>query len=211
MNGERPPAATTVEWLPTTSGLVGGFLGLALAAGIAVLAVLDWTPTAGPAALAWAVLVAALSWCALLRPRVGLTPATRPERAVVRGMVSTVELPLAGLGTPSVRQVLVLPCGGRTYLSASIGRSRRRLVRAVRAGQGELTGAPEGTDAAAIARVRGVDIADMVVDRLVRASADARLWRTVPEPPDTPARRWAWPEIVVLLGSALAAVVLTAL
>lgn len=196
-----------VAWLPTTSGLLGGIVGLLAATGLVGFAVVDWSGDVGPQTLCAAVFVAALSWSVLLRPRVGLVPADRPSRLRMRGMVSTLDLPLVGIGSPAVRQMLVVPFGEGRFLSASIGASRRRLRQAERGPDRQRRrGLAALIAAETTERPRHhVDVADLVVDRISRAADEARRLR---DPEGPPARRWAWPEIVVLAGSLVLGLVL---
>lgn len=189
-----------VAWLPATSGLLGGVVGLVASAGLVAFAVVDWSADASPPTLCAAVFVAVLSWSVLLRPRVGLVPADRPTRLRMRGMVSTLDLPLVGVGSPAVRQMLVVPFGGGRYLSASIGSSRRRLCQAERGPDRQRRRGLAALIAAETTErpSHHVDVADVVVDRIVHAADEARRLR---DPEGAPHRRWAWPEIAGLVGS----------
>ena len=177
-----------VAWFGATSGRVTGILGLVAGAVVVVVGVVDRTPAGVVAGL----LGGLLAWLVLLRPRVG----TRGTDLVMRGMVSTVVVPLASIESLVVRQVLAVSVGGHRYVSAAVGRTLRDLNRQRRA-VAKVEDAPGAQDR----------YADTVQELISQRSRDARRDGA----PTGPARRqWAWPEIGGL-GVLLVALVVTLL
>ncbi|SFC74303.1 hypothetical protein SAMN04487968_110136 [Nocardioides terrae] len=184
----------SVTWFAVTSGRFTGFLGLVAAAIVGVIGVFDGAPAGVVAGL----LLALLSWVVLLRPRVG----TRGSDLLLRGMVSTVVIPLASIESLVVRQVLSIGVGGRRYVSGAVGHAMRDLHRTRRAvdkmafgtGQQEI---PPAQDKYAD------QVGEMITERSRAARRDGA--------PMGPARRdWAWLEIGGL-GVLLVALVVTLL
>ncbi len=152
-----------------------------------------------PVPLAVGVLLVLLAWVALLRPRVGITG----SELVMRGLVSTLTLPLAAVESVTVRQVLAVWVAGKRYVSAAVGHSYRDIVRARRL--------PSRGEAAPVKTVAYADhIADIVTDRARAAREEAGVRARSSEQADLARgvhRSWAWPEIaaLVLVGAGLVA------
>lgn len=148
-------ADEVVERFRPTSGRVVGAIGLLLVVGLVAAGVAD--PAAFPApVVAGALVVGVLIWAAMLRPGLALTRSA----LVMRNMLDTVEIPLAGIEEVAVRQVVAVRSGDRRYVSPAVGRSVRQVFRArSRGGSG---------DAAVPATY-----ADYVEDRIRSAAADA--------------------------------------
>lgn len=127
--------ADDVERFSATSGRVGGGLALVVLVVVAAAVLADDDPSY--AGLALTVFFAALTWAALLRPRVELGS----SELVLRNMLSTVRLPLAAISTVVVRQVLVVQAGGERHTCPAVGRKRRDLQRQAR---GHGGGGPRG-------------------------------------------------------------------
>jgi hypothetical protein len=165
--------AERVAWFGATSGRATGVLGIAAGAAVVIVGILDGSAPGVVAGL----LGALLSWLVLLRPRVG----TRGPDLVLRGMVSTVVIPLASVESIVVRQVLAIGAGGRTYVSAAVGRTLRDLNRQRRSTV-SVEDAPGAQDR----------YADQVREMITQRSREARRDGA----PAGPVRReWAWPEV----------------
>lgn len=195
--GEAP------EWFRATSGRVTGVLGLAAAAGVLVLALLDPGRSRVPAVVAGAAFGAVVCWVALLRPRVGLTDTT----LVLRSMLDTAHLPLAAIERLAVGQVLAVWVDGQRYVSPAVGKPVRKTFREV---AGRSAPVPATADGEA-PRVDKLAYADFVAFRIRQASADARaIQQIVPGSPEQAAlaaqvrRERAVPEVVGLAATAVA-------
>lgn len=180
-----------VERFRPTNGTLAGRFGLVAVAAVLVASVAQLGSEVPPWLVVLGLLVAALVWAAVLRPRVW---ATR-EHLVLRGMVDTVHVPLASIEEVVVRQVLALRAGGKRYVSPAVGRSRRSMVLAERP--------PRGTPKPA--RPDLVDYPDFVEERIRQLADEARqragVARRSPEQAALAAgvrREWAWPEVVAL-------------
>ena len=181
--------ADGVERFPSTGGRVIGVLVLALSAAVVALAVAErdesWALSLGLAGAAFA----AVAWASMLRPAL----AVDDERLVMRGMVDTVEVPLAAIEQVAVRQVLVVRAGEKRYVSPVIGKTRRTLTRTER-------------EAAARQPAHGeVGYADFVEERISRLAEQARSERGVALLSDEQLalaqdvrRVWSWPVIAVV-------------
>jgi len=112
-------AATQTQWFSTTNGRFSGILGLVAAGVVVVVAVISGSPTWVVAGL----LIGLVIWTVLVRPRVGL----RGRTLVLRGTISTLEIPLSLISSMTVRQVLVVWVGEQRYVNASIGLPLREV------------------------------------------------------------------------------------
>lgn len=120
-----------MQWFDSTSGRVGGVVGLVLAglmaaAGLAGALPLGWVGLA--AVFAW------VAWVAMLRPRLGVSSSD----LVLRGLVSTTTIPLGRIQRIAVQQVFVAWVGDRRYVSAAVGHSRRQIAKPTRAARGSM-------------------------------------------------------------------------
>ena len=149
-----------------TSGRVTAVLTVVL--GVAAIVVTLVFPDGYPPAVATGgVLAIVLAWAAALRPRVWLDG---PWLAL-RGMFSTVHLPLARLDSVVVQQLLVATVDDRRYASSGVGRSRSRAMRRPRTTRDlTMTAVPgEGWQPD-----EGADYADFVEERILEAARTAR-------------------------------------
>ncbi|MFT4262509.1 MAG: hypothetical protein QM572_03940 [Nocardioides sp.] len=105
------------QWFVPNNSRISGFLGAAVAAVVVVVA----TVQTDPVWIAAGLLLGMVVWLVLLRPRVGL----RGRTLVLRGVASTVEIPLSLLTSSAVRQVFVAWVGEQRYVNASLGRPAR--------------------------------------------------------------------------------------
>lgn len=104
-----------------TGGTFMGWLTVAVALLVVGSAVLD--PGSVPVeTAAGVVLFAVVSWAAMVWPRLSVNA----HDLVMRNMVTTVRVPLATIEEIVVRQVLAVRAGGKRYVSAAVGRSRRK-------------------------------------------------------------------------------------
>ncbi|WP_300682287.1 hypothetical protein [Nocardioides sp.] len=112
-------AAQQTQWFSATSGRVSGITGLIAAVVVVVVAAMSGS--AG-----WIVgglLIGLAVWVVLLRPRVGL----RGRTLLLRGMLSTIELPLSLVTTIKIRQVFLAWVEEDRYVNASLGRPLREV------------------------------------------------------------------------------------
>lgn len=115
-----------VERLPGAAGRVTGVLSLVAGAVLLAIGTLEPTSRFAPWMLGAIVLAMVLAWAAMLRPALWVLD---EETLVMRGMLDTVHVPLAGIDEVNVRQVLAVRAGGRRFVSAAVGRSRRTITR----------------------------------------------------------------------------------
>ena len=108
-------------------GRVTGVIGLVVAAGIVVLALVDPGEIPLPV-VAGAILAAVLIWATMLKPQVSVAD----HRLVLRNMLETIRIPLAAIEDLAVRQVLVVRVGEKRFVSPGVGRSVRQAVTASR-------------------------------------------------------------------------------
>jgi hypothetical protein len=149
-----------------TSGRVTAVLTVVL--GVAAIVVTLVFPDGYPPAVATGgVLAIVLAWAAALRPRVWLDGSW----LALRGMFSTVHVPLARLDSVVVQQLLVATVDDRKYASSGVGRSRSRAMRRPRTTRDlTMTAVPgEGWQPD-----EGADYADFVEERILEAARTAR-------------------------------------
>lgn len=113
-----------VERFRPTSGRITAALGLVLAGAVVVVGLVELDRGFPEWLIAVAVLGAVLTWASMLRPALW---ATR-EQLVMRNMLDTVHIPLAGIESWTVRQVLVVLADDRRFVSTVLGRSWRRVA-----------------------------------------------------------------------------------
>ncbi|GAB7006063.1 hypothetical protein JCM18899A_35360 [Nocardioides sp. AN3] len=180
MSSDQQSAGVT--WFDVTSGRVTGVLGLVAAAIVVVVGVVD---AHVPGVIA-GLIVAVLTWLVLLRPRVGMSETD----LLLRGIVTTVVIPLASVESVAVRQVLAVWADGRRYVNAAIGRTFREINRQ-RRGAGTVEDVPS----------RELKYADHVTTMITDRSRTARRDGA----PMGPVRReWAWLELALLVALVVA-------
>lgn len=142
------------------------------------------------------VLVITGVWVGLVRPAVTVAP----DRVVLRDMLATVTIPTGAIEGVQVLQMLIVTTAGQTFDNTALNRSRREISRdeaALSGHAGERSG--ELFLAERIQRLAETD----------RVRRDITLGSAEHEALDQEIRRVrAWPEIVLLVGSAVLAVVL---
>ncbi|MDH2413707.1 hypothetical protein [Nocardioides sp. CER19] len=165
-----------VTWFAATNGRVTGVIGLI--AGLVI--VLLGTFHTSLADVVAGLLVGLLSWMVLLRPRVG----TRATDLHLRGIASTVVVPLASIESVNLRQVLAVWVDGHRFVSAAVGHTFREINRQ-RRGVGQVetveSNAPKYAE----------QVREIITERSREARRDGA--------PMGPARReWAWLELGAL-------------
>ncbi|TIC84281.1 hypothetical protein [Nocardioides sp. GY 10127] len=124
MTDPRTPAdPTQVERFHPTSGRLLGSIGLAICVLLVLLAVLDAGVT--PEVAAVAALIGVLAWATMLKPRLRIEGPT----LVLVNAFDTVRVPLAGIRSALVQQVLIVVVGERKVVSPAVGRSWRQAAR----------------------------------------------------------------------------------
>lgn len=204
-----------MQWFPGNGTTFGVVVAAIAVGGLVLIAVPSLPSVRGMAALVLAAFVGVASWVVLLRPRIGLLHrqqrgADVPSHLVLRGMVSSVAVPLVEVTSVDVRQTLVVEAAGRTWHSTTLGVSRRQLARGKRrpgdTDAGFVVGGPWGhSNAPGAVRPDGIAASEVVLARLERARQDAATHRL---PGGPPVRTWAWVEIVGLVLTAVVSVVL---
>ncbi len=187
----------------------GGRAFGALAVGIGVVGVV--VGLVGGSSVTWwlvalGALFAALAWSALLRPRVSVTP----ETLVLRNMLDTVRIPMAGVEEVAVRQVLAVRVGERRFTSPAVGRSRRQLRR-----DGRGVRPDHAEDVAALAEASYGLFVEERIRSLAHDARDRRGLRAYSAEQGAllgeVRREWAVPEIAALATAVLGLAVAVAL
>lgn len=155
-----------VEFDPT-SGRATAVLTVVL--GVAAVLVAVAFPDGYPPAVGTGgILAIVLAWAAALRPRVWL----EGPSLVLRGMFTSVHLPLAAVQSVVVQQVLVATVADKRYANPAVGRSRFRAMGRPRTTRDlTMTAVPgEGWQPD-----QGADYADFVEERIQEAVRAARV------------------------------------
>ncbi|GHJ61346.1 hypothetical protein NOK12_38640 [Nocardioides sp. OK12] len=156
-----------VEVFKPTSGRFLGVVGLLVCAGVVVIGLVDPGSGFGVTTMAVAVLVGVLVHGSMLKP---VVRATDDELEMVN-LFETVRLPLAGVETVAVRQVLAVLVGDKRYVSPAVGRTFRQALRKPRSTR-ELAMTPVPGEG--LVAEEGMNYADFVEDRLRELAAQAR-------------------------------------
>ncbi len=155
-----------VDFTPT-SGRVTAVLTVVL--GVAAVLVAVAFPDGYPPAVGTGgILAIVLAWAAAVRPRVWL----EGPWLVLRGMFSSVHLPLAAVQSVVVQQVLVATVADKRYANPAVGRTRFRAMRRPRTTRDlTMTAVPgEGWQPD-----EGADYADFVEERIQEAVRAAQV------------------------------------
>lgn len=180
--------ADVVERFEASNGRLPGYLGLAIAAGIVIVAILDWDPGRPLGIIIIAVLGGLLVWAALLRPGLWVTH----DDLVMRGMFHTDQIPLAAIDKVTTSQVLAVYVGDRRFVTAVIGQTARQTLK-TRAGRGASTSnLSEVHSHTSIVEARIVQLAQetRLRDRIRSGSPEQQALAAGVR------RNYAWPEIV---------------
>ncbi len=113
-----------VERFSATNGRITGVLTVVVCAVMAGAGVVEGPDNFAPWVTGMFVVVGVLAWASMLRPALWVTSTD----LVMRGMVTTLSLPLAGIEELALRQMLAVRVGDKRYVSSVVGRSWRRLV-----------------------------------------------------------------------------------
>lgn len=201
-----------VQRFAPANGRVSGIAGFVVTGIVVAIWVADRSSVPAPM-LAGALLLAAVCWAALLRPRVWVSDSTLS----LRNMVTTFHIPLAAVNELALRHVLAVSVGSRRYVCAGLGRklARGRLSnrpsRAVGLG---LPGSQAFGQEPVVSREpadRGADFAEEIIRQ--RVSEDRRRRGVAARSPEALAlasevrRELGWVEIVTLGGTLVALVV----
>ncbi len=188
-----------VEEFRPTSGRISGFLAIAFALLVVVVAALPGDQGIAPYVV-WGVLFAGvLAWAAMVRPRLWATESD----LVMRNTLSTFTIPLAAIEAVAVRQVCAVRAGRRRYVSPVVGMSVRQINRKARA----------SNDVESM-KVADIPYATHVEDRIHHLAELARMREGINLMSDEQVarasgvrREWAYPEIAALAVTALGFVV----
>lgn len=178
MSREANESTGRADKFRTTGGPFVGWLGIAAAAAVVVMALVDGG-SSSVAPVAGAVLAGTLLWTFLIRPAVILADAD----LVLRGPISDTRLPLGGIDTLVVGAFLTVGADGAKFTNAAVGRSLRQSRRDRSREQ-----------------LHEMSVGAVIEARLVAAIDNAREQGA---PAASVRRTWAWPEIAVLAGSAI--------
>ncbi|MGA8258031.1 MAG: hypothetical protein WB767_15800 [Nocardioides sp.] len=203
----QPDKSAEVERFSPTHGRVLGTVMLVLCLVVSLTAVLD--RDGGIDSVPWWLValmafIATLAWASMLRPGLAIAG----ESLVMRNMLETVTIPLAGIEEIASRQVLAVRVGEKKFLCSAISRSRRELNPRTRPTRDVFTNValPSGT-----AGGMEASYAVLVENRVRAAAKEARDQRGLAIRSDAQAellaevvRRPAWVEIVLLVGSFVA-------
>lgn len=174
--------AAPTQWFDPTGGRVSGWSGLVAAVVIVIAGIVGGS--AG--VVVTGALIGLLAWMVLLRPRVGL----RGRTLLLRGVLSTTEIPLGVVTSMTIRQFLVVWIDETRYTNVSLGRP----LREVRPKRGE--------------EVPPDPYLEHLMELIRAHQADAKRWG---DDTDGVRRSWARPEIGAAAVLAVAAVVFVAL
>lgn len=129
------PSSLSATFGPTSGGISGG-IGILCGAFMVVMALLHGVDSSEWPFIAGGLLLGAVSWSVLLRPRVVL----EPDELVLRNMVSDQRIPYARVGEFMVRSTtVVVDDDGRKYRGIGVGRTRRQMARIPRVASDPLT------------------------------------------------------------------------
>lgn len=137
MTEPDPPGARR-SFGPTT-GVVTGWLGLAVVAAVAVLTLAGDRSVVGARIVLGALLCGLVLWCYLLRPRIVL----EQDRLELRNAFSTVAIPWLRVGDVLVRTVTRVYVGEKAYVGTAVGHSARSMMRAARKERKTLVTEPQ--------------------------------------------------------------------
>lgn len=199
---EQQDQDAVVERFRPTSGRVSGFVGLATAAVVLVLALASGDSGTPVGVAIVAVLGGVLVWAALLRPALW---ATRRD-LVLRGIFHTDRVPLVAIDRVRATQVLTITAGDRTLVTPVVGYSLRQTVKT----KGR-TGGLEQPDLGGLDVTPGPTAGTTASSQVHQAFVEARIEHLARDARDVSGirqgspeqraaaddvrRTWAWPEI----------------
>ena len=180
-----------VQRFHATNGRVSGYIGLAAALVVLVLAIAAHSSGTPLGVAILAVLAGLLVWAIVLRPAVWTTD----RHLVMRSMFHTDTIPLRAVERVVVGQVLAVFAAGRRFVSAAIGYSTRQTIKnrtEARTGRGEPATAMDTYQV-------------FVEERLTQLAQEDR--ERYDDGESEPRRTFAWPEIAGVLVLVVAFVV----
>lgn len=197
-----------VERFKPTSGMLAGYVGIAVAVfTLGYVALFVHTSTGLRVALG-AVFFGVLVWVTQVRPRA----TAYPRHVVLKNSLRDAHVPLARVDEVAIGQMLSVWVGETRYVCIGIGNTmredlkarRRRMLEEADLGTSRLSELRRKADLANLDE-RAMSYATFVVTRLEELVEEARREhaRLGTEPPE-PRLAWAWPEMAALAVSALA-------
>ena len=178
-----------------TTGVVTGWLGLAIVAAVVVLTLVEDRSVVGVRIVLGGLLCGLVLWCYLLRPRVVLAA----EALELRNAFSTRVIPWLLVGAVVVRTVTRVYVGEKAYVGMAVGHTARSMMRAARKERKTLVAEPHVSTRAVDQPLPSL-IEDAIRERARRAYDMAG--------PDADrgevSRRWAVPELAGLVALAVA-------
>lgn len=181
-----------------SSGVLVGWSGLVLCV---VLGAAFATGSSALVGARWALgaaLVATLIWCVMLRPQIVIQA---PEQLVLRNMISTWQVPLAGVEQVVIRALTSVHTAEGKYDAVAVGKPRKRRSTGRFLGLGPMPGTPPRVPEVASRPRTPADRAEVVTTLILGAAEAARLAGHEP----TPVRRiWAVPELAAIGSLAIA-------
>ena len=172
-----------------TTGVVTGWLGLAIVAVVVVLTLLEDRTLVGLRVVLGALVCGLVLWCYLLRPRVVL----ERDRLELRNAFSTVRIPWLRVGEVLVRTVTRVYVGEKAYVGTAVGHSARSLIRASRRERRTLVAEPVQTKHAVDQPLPSL------IEEAIRERADRAHEVAAPDADrGQVSRRWAAPELAAL-------------
>ena len=204
------------------NGRIIGWVGVALAAAVAVVLVVGEPPRVAVPGVLGCALVAGLVWMSMLRPSIAATPSD----LLMRTMFESVTIPLASIETVLVRRYVLVRAGGQKYICPAVSRPLRKTIRAEMKWSGGGSGMQPGVSLDRLSAATGESLqtdvkseqdlayADFVEQRIAALAANDRARRGIEERSEEEyelgshvVRRTAWLEIGVLAALAVATAV----
>lgn len=173
-----------------TTGVVTGWLGLAIVAAVVAVTLVEDRSASGLRIVLVALICGLVLWCYLLRPRVVLAR----DRLELRNAFSTVLIPWLRVGDVLVRTVTRVYVGEKAYVGVAVGHSARSMMRAARKQRRTLVAEPRES-------TRAVDqpLPDLIESAIRERAQRAHAMAAPDAERGTISRRWAVPELVGLL------------
>lgn len=207
---QESAAARPVERFRPTSGRFVGWSGVVVASALIGYVAVTSPTLAGLRIVLGLVFVVALVWATQLRPRATLYPASLELRNSFRDIT----VPLTRIDEVTVRRTLNVWVDGQRYMCIGIGEPLRRMVKLPKGhGSSTILGfdrleAYHVSSTPLLPDQSAMDYTTFVETRIQDAVAEVRrdeapaAHRPAAPAHPAPARRWAWPEIGVLVLSA---------
>ncbi|HEU4567579.1 MAG TPA: hypothetical protein VFR99_06040 [Marmoricola sp.] len=173
-----------------TTGLVTGWLGVAIVVVVVVLVLAQEHSLLGARVVLGALACGLVLWCYLLRPRVVL----EADRLELRNAFSTLLVPWLLVGDVLVRTVTRVYVGDKVYVGTAVGHTARSMMRTARKQRRTLVAEPhESTHAVDQPLPTLIEEAIRERARSSQRAAPAEAGR------GEVTREWAVPELAVLV------------